>query len=215
MKSLVVIGEYADHAHAVDREFRREADMFSDRIHCGRGCSMCCSQMFSISSIEAAYISKSVKSMPAEERERLRAAARDYVARARIIGAHDGQDETEQSVTPRPGLRLPCPALQGDACSIYEARPLICRKWGIPVFNPAKPLELQACELNFRPGETIEVDGIVEPQAKLLEEWVRLKQRAQRLLERPISTATVAEALIDDYEEIVFGGLPGDCDDQS
>src|SRR5260370_229159 len=170
MKSLVVIREYTEHAHAVDREFRREADIFKDRMQCGRGCSMCCSQMFSISAIEAAYISKAIKAMPEAERERLRAAASDYVARAKTMTARGDSSDEEQSITPRPGLRLPCPALHGDACSIYDARPIICRKWGIPVFNPSKPLELQACELNFRPGEEIEVDGIVEPQAKLLEQ---------------------------------------------
>ena len=47
MKSLPVIrehitGEYAEFSCAVDREFRREADMFRGRIQCGRGCSMCC-----------------------------------------------------------------------------------------------------------------------------------------------------------------------------
>jgi Fe-S-cluster containining protein len=184
--------------------------MFKDRINCRRGCSMCCSQMFSISTIEAAYISRAVKAMPEAERKRLRAAAIEYARRAKAMTAQDQSSDEEPSITPRPGLRLPCPALHEDACSIYEARPIICRKWGLPVFNPNKPLELQACELNFRPGEEIEVDGIVEPQAKLLEQWVDLKDRARQRLDHPISTATVAEALIQDYEETLFGGPDGD-----
>jgi len=205
MKSLVVIRDYADHLSAVDAEFRREADIFKERIHCGRGCSMCCSQMFSISTIEAAYISKAIKAMPDAERERLRAAAREYVDRARTLtGAAESNGE-EQSITPRPGLRLPCPALHNDACSIYDARPIICRKWGVPVFNPKKPMELQACELNFRPGEEIDADEIVEPQARLLEQWVELKDRAREQLEQTISSTTIAEALIYDYEEILSG----------
>jgi len=205
MKSLVVIRDYADHLSAVDAEFRREADIFKERIHCGRGCSMCCSQMFSISTIEAAYISKAIKAMPDAERERLRAAAREYVDRARTLtGAAESTGE-EQSITPRPGLRLPCPALHNDACTIYDARPIICRKWGVPVFNPKKPMELQACELNFRPGEEIDADEIVEPQARLLEQWVELKDRAREQLEQTISSTTIAEALIYDYEEILSG----------
>lgn len=205
MKSLVVIRDYADHLSAVDAEFRREADIFKERIHCGRGCSMCCSQMFSISTIEAAYISKAIKAMPDAERERLRAAAREYVDRARTLtGAAESTGE-EQSITPRPGLRLPCPALHNDACTIYDTRPIICRKWGVPVFNPKKPMELQACELNFRPGEEIDADEIVEPQARLLEQWVELKDRAREQLEQTISSTTIAEALIYDYEEILSG----------
>jgi len=212
-KGLVILRRYSEHARAVDGEFQREAEMFKDRMHCGRGCSMCCSQMFSISSIEAAYISRAVKAMPATERQRLRAAAREYVEQANKMTGHDDSREGGQSVTSvtvRPGLRLRCPALDQEACSIYDARPIICRKWGIPVFDPNKPLELQACELNFPPGEEVEVDGIVEAQASLLEEWVQLKERARSELSHSITTATVAEALIHDYEELLEGGRAGD-----
>ena len=205
MKGPAVIDEYGEYAQAVDREFRREAEMFKDRMQCRRGCSMCCSQMFSISSIEAAHISRAVKAMPEAERDRLRVAAIEYVERAKAMTGQGDSTSNEESITPRPGLRLPCPALHEDACSIYEARPIICRKWGVPIFNPSKPLELQACELNFRAGEEVDGSGIVEPQAKLLEHWVQIKGRATRELNRPISTATVAEALIGDYEEILIG----------
>jgi uncharacterized protein len=195
---------YERHARAVEDEFRRVAEIFSDRMQCRRGCSMCCSQMFSISLIEAAYISRAVKAMDEQERERLRRAARSYLEQAKkITGA--GEDGGEETITPRPGLRLACPALAGDACSIYSARPLICRKWGIPLFNPGRPTELQACELNFRPGEEVDVEGLLEPQVALLEEWVEIKSRARRSLSHPKITATVAEAILYDYEEILSG----------
>lgn len=214
MKGLVIIQGYREHARAVDSEFLREAEVFKGRIQCGRGCSMCCSQMFSISTIEAAYISSAVKAMPEADRARLRAAANDYLARAKTMTGPAQNSDGEQSITPRPGLRLPCPALREDACSIYEARPLICRKWGVPIFNPKKPSELQACELNFHPGEEIDVDEIIEPQADLLAQWVELKNRARACLQKPISTTTVAEALIYDYEETLFGGAPENAFEQ-
>jgi len=198
--------DYERHVAAVDREFDRVFRLFADRMHCGRGCSMCCSQMFSISLVEAAYISRAVKSMPAEQRQRLQSAARAYVDRAReLVGAGNEDPEGEEAVTPRPGLRLPCPALENDACSIYGARPIICRKWGIPVFNPGKPAELQACELNFAPGEEVEIDGLLEPQVELLGEWVQLKGRARERFQHPKMTATVAEAILNDYEQILAG----------
>src|SRR5262249_42602774 len=108
-------------------------------------------------------------------------------------------DDGQESILPRPGLRIPCPALKDDACSVYHARPIICHKWGIPVFNPVKPLELQACELNFRPGEAIDVDGLLEPHVALLEDWIELKKRASAASER----ATVAEAILFDYEALL------------
>jgi Fe-S-cluster containining protein len=197
--------EYEQHVAAVDSEFRRVYELFSERMQCRRGCSMCCSQMFSISRIEAAYISRAVKSMPVEEQERLRSEARSYVEQASSLTGG------EQGVQPRPGLRLPCPALKGDACTIYEARPIICRKWGIPLFNPKKPMELQACELNFRPGEEIEVEGLMEPQVSLLEEWVQIKDRARKHIEHFEKRVTVAEAILEGGQA---AGLPTQQGDQ-
>ena len=49
----------------VDREFNRVRDIFIDRMQCRMGCSSCCSQLFPISAIEAAYISKAVKALGA------------------------------------------------------------------------------------------------------------------------------------------------------
>jgi len=193
---------YEAHIAGVDREFRRVFQKFADRMQCRRGCSMCCSQMFSISLVEAAYISRAMKALPDEERERLRASAREYVSRARALTSVDDEQDDE-GITPKPGARLPCPALKDDACSIYNARPIICRKWGIPVFNPKKPLEIQACHLNFQPGEEIDMDGLIEPQVALLEEWVELKRRARHELNHPKTTATVAEAMLVDYEQIL------------
>ena len=192
---------YEQHASAVDAEFRRVYEKFAGRMQCRRGCSMCCSQMFSISRIEATYISRAIRAMSERERERLRASARQYVADARHLVGKDEEIDEEEAITPRPGLRLPCPALAGDVCSIYEARPIICRKWGIPIFNPAKPAELQACELNFRPGEEVEVEGLIEPQVALLEEWVELKGLAKRSLGHPQTRSTVAEAILTDCDE--------------
>jgi Fe-S-cluster containining protein len=202
--------DYERHVAAVDEEFSRVSRSFGERIHCGRGCSMCCSQMFSISLVEAAYISRAVRLMPEDQRRRLQSAARAYVSRAKeLLGKDDGDSEDEEAITPRPGLRLPCPALEGDVCSIYDARPIICRKWGIPVFNPGKPAELQACELNFRPGEAIDIEGLLEPQVELLEQWVQLKGRARKTFNHPKTTATVAEAILKDYEEVLVGRRSG------
>jgi Fe-S-cluster containining protein len=141
--------------------------------------------------------------MPDYERDRLRSSAREYVSRAKELSNGD-ENESEEAITPKPGARLSCPALKGDACSIYNSRPIICRKWGIPIFNPKKPLELQACELNFHPGEEIDMEGLIEPQVGLLEEWVDLKGRAGREFKHPRMTCTVAEAILGDFEEILL-----------
>jgi Fe-S-cluster containining protein len=186
---------YEQHAADWDAEFRRLRERFAGRIQCGRGCSACCSQMFSISALEAAAIARGVAAMPEGERTRLREAARAYLAEAERLGVVR-QAAGEESVTPRTGVRLPCPALRNDACTIYEVRPLICRKWGIPVFDPSKPDRLHGCELNFRSGEGIEAAAVVAEQTELLERWVALKDDARQEMAMPARTYTVAEALL-------------------
>jgi hypothetical protein len=43
-----------------------------------------------------------------------------------------------------------CPFLVGDACTIYDHRPIICRTQGLPLlFTGDEGWELSACELNF------------------------------------------------------------------
>jgi Fe-S-cluster containining protein len=202
---LKLYRSYEEHAADVEAEFRRVAARFSDRMQCRRGCSMCCGQMFAISAIEAAYVSRAVKALPAPRREALRGAARDYVAAAARLGVARTGDDGEDSVAPRPGVRLTCPALVDDACSIYEARPLICRRWGIPLFDPRRPEALHACELNFRPGEEIDAGGLLDPQVALLETWVALKARVRDELGQPRIRTTVAEAILNDYDTMLAG----------
>ena len=63
----------------VDREFDRVRDTFIDRMQCRMGCSSCCTQLFPISAIEAAYISKAVKALDPEAREQMRLKALAYL----------------------------------------------------------------------------------------------------------------------------------------
>jgi Fe-S-cluster containining protein len=201
-----IIRLYEEHAAAWDAEFRRVRDRFAGQIRCGRGCSACCSQMFSISPLEAAAIARTVAAVDARDRERLRERAHAYLRRAAAEGllADDGAGE---SVTPRTGVRIQCPALLDDACSIYEARPLICRKWGIPVFDPATPHQLHACELNFRAGDSIPAGDILAGQSALLEQWVALKAQAAQSGITGRRT-TIAEAILQE-DASVDGGSSG------
>lgn len=148
---------------AADREFARSAGLHGPRILCKRGCSDCCGQVFRITEPEAARISQFVSMLPKAERERLGTAARAYLhRRAQLFG----NTETWDSPPPT-GARLPCPALTAEgACGIYEARPIICRKFGVPVFNPDKG-SVTACELNFNPGDPIEDGQLVSNQTSL------------------------------------------------
>ena len=194
----------------VDHEFNRVREIFIDRMQCRKGCSSCCSQLFSISAIEAAYISRAIKELDPQARKLMRLKARAYLKE--MIGTD--VDET-QSIEAHSRLvndalnklvgrhHIPCPALKDDACTIYSHRPIIARKYGIPLWNPKNPNILQACELNFKPGEVIEMEGLVEPQMDLAYRWLEFKTSVHQELDLPDVVATVASAILFDYEALL------------
>ena len=191
----------------VEGEFNRVSSMFSDRMQCRKGCSMCCSQLFGISFIEAAYISHGAKGLAEDEQALMRERAKAYLEEMLGISVDETQGIEEHGARVTDALKslagarhIPCPALVDDACIIYDHRPIIARKWGIPIWNPRKPDVLQACELNFKAGEAIAVEGLVEPQVELEYRWLMFKERVGEDLELPDVVATVASAVIFDYE---------------
>ena len=180
-----------------EAEFARGVRVHGERIHCAPGCSSCCSQIFQITEVEAARISAHVQSLPEPERKALQAKARlNLEQRAKLFP----EGERWGSTVPR-GRGTPCPALtDAGACGMYAARPIMCRKFGVPIFNPDKPDSVMACELNFAEGEAIEDDGLIENQTRLY--------RAQQALQAAYNDAEgrrddkpicIARAIVDDF----------------
>ena len=201
---------YAGLLEEVDQEFNRVSNLFKERMQCRKGCSSCCSQLFSISAIEAAYISNAVKELDASSREEMRGKARDYLAELTGSQVDEGQNIQEHSSVIGPVLEqyagrthIPCPALKDDACVIYSHRPVIARKFGIPLWNPKNPRVLQACELNFKAGEVIEAENLVEPQMELEYRWLAFKNSVHQEIDLPDVVATVASAVLFDYEALL------------
>ncbi len=185
----------------VAAEFQRNVALYGERIHCRQGCTQCCYQLFQITEIEAAVISRAVKAMPAAERDDLRARSRDYLPQREEIMRRHGLIEAWGKLPPE-GTRLACPALAGDgACRIYEHRPLICRKFGMPLYNPQRPGQVFACELNFSSGEEIADGQLVQIQTGIYDRWKRAQEdynaAGGRRDDRPI---TVARAILEDFE---------------
>ena len=194
----------------VESEFERVSKIFSDRMQCRKGCGSCCSQLFYISLIEAAYISKAVKGLDSASRQEMRDKARAYLVE--LTGTDVDENESIEShsrvvrasVDSKAGRHhIPCPALKDEACTIYSHRPIIARKYGIPLWNPKNPRVLQACELNFKAGEAIDGEGLVEPQMELEYRWLALKTGVLEDLDLPDVVATVASAVLFDYEVII------------
>ena len=123
-------------------------------IQCRPGCSECCHQTFRVSEVEGALLREGLAAAPAAVRARIVDRARAYA----------------------PDTRAPCPALSDDGrCQLYEHRPRICRKYGIPLWSPERPEELRTCRLNFRGVVDLDPARIVEPQAEWAADWIRLR----------------------------------------
>lgn len=168
------MNKYYSICQRVESEFARNRERYGKRMRCGPGCSDCCHQLFQITEIEAAHVSEGVSELPRARRRKLEERARRYTRERRQLIAATGEPEAWGSLPP-PGARLACPALEDGICAIYEHRPLICRRFGMPLFNPDKPGRLFACELNFRDGEAIDDPDLVQIQTAIHRDWKQLQ----------------------------------------
>lgn len=198
-----ILEHYSEIRTAVDREFRRNRRLHGGKIRCGRGCTDCCHQIFSITEVEAAAISRLVKMVTPQARENLESNARAYLPRRQEILRQHGYIRAWGHL-PKPETRLACPALINGECAIYSERPIVCRKFGIPLHHPEQPGRIFACELNFRPGETYHDPQLVSIQSNIARQWTELQSEFDAAGggrgPEPIS---VADALLGDYEPYI------------
>lgn len=210
MKLREIYQSYEGLLADVEQEFNRVRNIFGARILCAKGCSSCCHQLFPISLIEAAYVSKAVKGLDPDARDEMQRKARSYLLEltdGKFRETHTVEEHSElvgDALDRLAGVKhIPCPALENDSCSIYSNRPIIARKWGIPLWNPKNPNVLQACDLNFKAGEVIEGDGLVEPQMELEYRWLSWNHEVLESLDLADVVATVASAVLFDYEALL------------
>jgi len=197
---MSVYDPYLKVAAEWEAECARNKRLYGAKIQCRRGCTDCCHHLFQITEVEAAYISKALKELPLARRQAFEERARRYLmAREKLLAENQVPDAWGS--LPPPGMRLPCPALEDGACTIYAHRPLICRKYGIPLYNPQKPERVFACELNFKPGEEIEATELVQIQTTIHNHWAGVQAdynaRGGRRDPQPL---TVARAILEDFE---------------
>jgi Fe-S-cluster containining protein len=141
------------------------------RVSCRKGCAACCRQLVAISLVEARALARLVAEMPEPRQSEIRvrfAQAAQHLAEISAPGRDASADpdrekfpliETDQQ---RLGaawfaLRIACPFLQDEACSIHPSRPLVCREYLV-----TSPRE--ACSRLFQvPVERIETSISLGP----------------------------------------------------
>ena len=154
----------------IQQEFDRNLELYGDKIQCRRGCSKCCSQIFRITALDGWIIGEHIRSLPEAEREALKAKAKEYIESI----TDDSLPLDKGESAKREGV--PCPALgyEGE-CTIYDARPVICRRFGMPMYDYKNPKKLHACELNFHDGDEITDNLLIPSQTFIGKKWDALK----------------------------------------
>ena len=190
--------KFYDITSLIQSEFDRNMDLYGDKIQCRKGCSKCCSQIFNITLIDAWVIGEHIRSLPAKQREALQQKAREYLLLLPLKGQRTGFSVGEKEHTvgmfaegvissdhpgssshpslEKEGSSLYCPALGAEGeCTIYEARPVICRRFGMPIYDYKNPQNVHACELNFKDGDEITDELLVPNQTEIGKKWDELK----------------------------------------
>jgi Fe-S-cluster containining protein len=183
--------KFYDITNLIQQEFDRNAEKYGSKLQCRKGCSQCCSQIFRITLLDAYIIQEHIKSLPPELQLHLKAKAEEYIRclplskgeYPKVEGVETETRGNTEGVNTEGRMRLPCPALGSEGeCTIYEARPVICRRFGPPIYDYKNPANVYACVLNFSPGEEIIDDKLIPNQTAIGMKWDELKEEYYKCL---------------------------------
>ena len=131
---------------AMQLEERRAKEAGSS-ISCRMGCAACCRMMVPVSPPEAFALRDYIGQLPADRQTRVNDRLAETISTLKGEGLLDRLLEMARTTTPLSDealdpinrayyrLKLPCPFLENELCSIYEARPAACRE--LLVTSPA------------------------------------------------------------------------------
>ncbi len=107
----------------------------STQMDCKKGCSKCCQTDISVFEIEADRIRQWFHSQSRDAKDNLK------------------------KLWNLPSPKGHCSFLVNDFCTIYEARPVICRTQGLPLYLSSEN-SLDYCPLNFKSGDPEKSDWL-------------------------------------------------------
>ncbi|QQS12461.1 MAG: YkgJ family cysteine cluster protein [Rhodospirillales bacterium] len=162
---------------------RRDAAKGGRAVACGPRCAACCRQAVAISDVEAWALADLVDRMAEPRRGEVRAgfdaaAARLEAAglRGRFERAGDGGGEATGPLGREYfALRVDCPFLSDESCSIYADRPLACREY-VVTSPPAHCATLDTARIAALPVMSLSVglQTITSDPAKPRRRWIAL-----------------------------------------
>lgn len=108
---------------------------YSAQMKCTEGCSKCCYTDISVFEVESENIKEWFESLSEERQSELK------------------------TLWQAPVNAGACSFLYNERCSVYEARPIICRTQGAPLFLQSENV-LDYCPLNFEAGDPPKEDWL-------------------------------------------------------
>ena len=126
----------------------RQATETGQSISCRKGCAACCRMLVPLSAPEAFTLREYVEQLPTDRRTHLLKRLNDTKDHMKQAGLWDRMSDVAEASKQVPdeeldpinqsyyALRIPCPYLENELCSIYEARPAACRE--LLVTSPAE-----------------------------------------------------------------------------
>ena len=160
-------------------------------VSCEKGCAACCRMLVPISVPEAFALTNTIDRLDQNERNRLLSKldlAQQQLARAGILTrlsslAESSEPVSDEAIEPLNrdyyALRLPCPFLDHEICSIYADRPAACRE--LAVTSPATECQ----DMTQQTVQPIPVAVRLSTALSLL--WADLTGTAPRLIPLPLA----------------------------
>lgn len=135
--SLIAYEQWVDTQVMVPYEERKKACFIDGGhvTHCQKGCTRCCDLLVTIGSLDALRIGRYLKKNGMDTKE-LRDSLRDDTA---LVYAMSEENKCKDDTTLANiyfSNKRPCRFVKDGGCSIYEARPVVCR-----LFNSLVPRE--------------------------------------------------------------------------
>lgn len=161
------------------------------KVSCEKGCAACCRMLVPISVPEAFALTNTIDRLDQNERNRLLSKldlAQQQLARAGILKqlsslADSSEPMSDDAIEPLNrayyALRMPCPFLDNETCSIYSERPAACRE--LAVTSPATECQ----DMTKLTIQTVPVAVRLSTTLSLL--WADLTGTTPRLIPLPLA----------------------------
>ncbi len=173
-------------------------------ISCQRGCTHCCRQLVPVAPLEAKRLAEVIAALPLDQRNAILERFSKAIKTLEQAGlssakAAKGQRALVSNETDATAawndvsrryyeLRMDCPFLENDSCSIYEERPIACREYNAvtaPSLCESFDSGIETIERPVRLGEALTKAGNEVAKTKdmaialpLVLEWVATRAKA-------------------------------------